>query len=219
MKNMFTRFWDDERGVTALETAIILIAFVVVAAVFAFTILSTGTFMTERSKEAAYSGLAQVRGSMELKGGITGYADTTTATELGGVAFTVANVAGGSPIDFTPPDGSDISECAGTVTDNAASTPTTPPSNVVNVSFRNSAEAVIINEWSVCFIGFSNNNNMLEDRELFRLWVPLNLTDTEVVTNVGPNEKFDVEVKPPSGATIVLQRSTPATIEAVMDFQ
>jgi flagellin-like protein len=34
----------EERGITALETAIILIAFVVVAAVFAFTILSAGTF-------------------------------------------------------------------------------------------------------------------------------------------------------------------------------
>ena len=32
----------DENGITALETAIILIAFVVVASVFAFTILSAG---------------------------------------------------------------------------------------------------------------------------------------------------------------------------------
>ena len=34
----------DQRGVTGLETAIILIAFVVVASVFAFTVLSTGIF-------------------------------------------------------------------------------------------------------------------------------------------------------------------------------
>ena len=46
----------DESGITALETAIILIAFVVVASVFAFTILSAGTFSTERSREAVYSG-------------------------------------------------------------------------------------------------------------------------------------------------------------------
>ena len=32
----------DQRGVTGLETAIILIAFVVVASVVAFTVLSTG---------------------------------------------------------------------------------------------------------------------------------------------------------------------------------
>ena len=34
----------EERGINVLETVIILIAFVVVAAVFAFTILSAGTF-------------------------------------------------------------------------------------------------------------------------------------------------------------------------------
>ena len=32
----------DEKGITGLETAIILIAFVVVAAVFAYTTLSAG---------------------------------------------------------------------------------------------------------------------------------------------------------------------------------
>ena len=40
------KIMKDERGITALETAIILIAFVVVAAVFAFTVLTTGTFLT-----------------------------------------------------------------------------------------------------------------------------------------------------------------------------
>ena len=39
--------FQDERGITGLETAIILIAFVVVASVFAFTVLSTGVFLAE----------------------------------------------------------------------------------------------------------------------------------------------------------------------------
>ena len=46
-------FWTvdrstSERGITGLETAIILIAFVVVASVFAFTVLSMGIFASER---------------------------------------------------------------------------------------------------------------------------------------------------------------------------
>ena len=51
------RILKDESGITALETAIILIAFVVVAAVFAFTILQAGTFSTERGREAFYGGI------------------------------------------------------------------------------------------------------------------------------------------------------------------
>jgi flagellin FlaB len=48
---------DRQRGITGLETAIILIAFVVVASVFAFTVLSTGIFSSERSKETVFAGL------------------------------------------------------------------------------------------------------------------------------------------------------------------
>ncbi|MBT5320698.1 MAG: flagellin, partial [Chloroflexi bacterium] len=48
---------NGQRGITGLETAIILIAFVVVASVFAFTVLSTGIFASERSKETVFAGL------------------------------------------------------------------------------------------------------------------------------------------------------------------
>ncbi len=60
----------DERGVTGLETAIILIAFVVVASVFAFTVLSTGIFSAERGKETVFAGLQEARGTIETKGGV-----------------------------------------------------------------------------------------------------------------------------------------------------
>ena len=50
--HMFRTFTgqSSELGITGLETAIILIAFVVVAWVFAFNVLSTGIFASERSK-------------------------------------------------------------------------------------------------------------------------------------------------------------------------
>ena len=64
------RLRNSERGVTGLETAIILIAFVVVASVFAFTVLSTGIFSAERSKETVFAALKQARASVELKGSV-----------------------------------------------------------------------------------------------------------------------------------------------------
>ena len=70
MTNEPNKVLKDESGITALETAIILIAFVVVAAVFAFTILQAGTFSTERGREAIYGGLEQVSSSMEIVGAI-----------------------------------------------------------------------------------------------------------------------------------------------------
>ena len=53
------RHGRDQSGITGLETAIILIAFVVVASVFAFTVLSTGIFSAERGKETVFARAAR----------------------------------------------------------------------------------------------------------------------------------------------------------------
>jgi len=73
MPNRFLqRLWREEKGITGLETAIILIAFVVVAAVFAYTVLSAGLFSTQKSQEAVYSGLEEAQSTTELKGAVLG---------------------------------------------------------------------------------------------------------------------------------------------------
>jgi len=46
MLKRLKRLVRGEQGITGLETAIILVAFVVVAAVFSFAVLSAGTFST-----------------------------------------------------------------------------------------------------------------------------------------------------------------------------
>ena len=60
----------DDRGITGLETAIILIAFVVVAAVFAFTVMTTGLFSTEKAKTTAQAGIAEASSTFAPKGAI-----------------------------------------------------------------------------------------------------------------------------------------------------
>ncbi|MGH7620894.1 MAG: archaellin/type IV pilin N-terminal domain-containing protein, partial [Gemmatimonadaceae bacterium] len=90
----------EERGITGLETAIILIAFVVVAAVFAFVVLSTGLFSSERGKEAVYAGLAKTRGTMELSSGVI--ATTNNTTGVTALTFDVALAAGGDSVNLDP---------------------------------------------------------------------------------------------------------------------
>ncbi len=69
----FKRFRPDEHGITGLETAIILIAFVVVASVFAYTVLSSGLFSTQKAQEAVYGGLEEAQSTLELKGVVIAY--------------------------------------------------------------------------------------------------------------------------------------------------
>ena len=79
---------NDQQGVTGLETAIILIAFVVVASVFAFTVLSTGIFSAERGKETIHAGLSQARSSVELKGSIVSVGVREVTLSNGDVLWT-----------------------------------------------------------------------------------------------------------------------------------
>ncbi|MFN8596531.1 MAG: archaellin/type IV pilin N-terminal domain-containing protein [Anaerolineae bacterium] len=205
---MNAKLHRNERGVTALETAIILIAFVVVAAVFAFTILSTGNFLTERSKEAALSGLGQVQGSMELKGGIVVNATTTGPNgTIADVVFSVSNVAGGQPIDFTS-----------TVTDPTYTRDTynATGQQVVQIEYRDERQRQEITNWAVRKLGYNDGDNLLEERELFEITVPL---QGNITTALGPNTTFVVEVKPPVGSPLRVQRLTPANIDSVMDLK
>ena len=63
ISNPLSRTLKDERGITGLETAIVLIAFVVVASVFAFTVLTTGLFGTSNAKDSVESGNREASGA------------------------------------------------------------------------------------------------------------------------------------------------------------
>jgi flagellin FlaB len=76
-----------QRGMTGLETAIILIAFVTVASVLAYAVLSAGIFSAERGKETVYGGLQQAQSTLEIAGSVLGL--SSNQTELEQVQFDV----------------------------------------------------------------------------------------------------------------------------------
>jgi len=179
----FVRRVRDERGITGLETAIVLIAFVVVAAVFAFVVLSTGLFSSERGKETVYAGLAKTRGSMELTGGIIATSDGTQITDI---TFGVTLAAGGDTVNLDAADLTNrtvISYIDAAVTDN---------------------DLVYLSDEIV-----GDDDFLLEQGELAEITIDLTQCATCIVT---ANEQFNLEVKPPSGSYLVIQRTTPASM-------
>ena len=102
-KGMIPTARRDSRGITGLETAIVLIAFVVVSSVFAFAALSTGLFSADKSKETINAGLSEARGTLELRGAVIVEASTTGDSGIvSQMKFQVANAAGGESVDLTP---------------------------------------------------------------------------------------------------------------------
>lgn len=86
--------WPGQHGITGLETAIVLIAFVVVSSVFAFAALSTGLFSSDKSKETINAGLTEASGTIEIRGSIIGkrlpaLVDEVAATHTGNGSITV----------------------------------------------------------------------------------------------------------------------------------
>ncbi len=175
----------EERGITGLETAIVLIAFVVVAAVFAFVVLSTGLFSSERGKETVYAGLAKTRGSMELTGGVIASSNTT---ELTPIPFALPLAAGGDQVNLNPTDTTNRTVISYQDIDN----------NVGDVAYTTTVIT-------------GNADNLLEAGELFEINIDLTQTALTAVS-VTTNETFTFEVKPPSGSYMVIQRTTPASI-------
>mgnify|MGYP001568281010 FL=1 len=183
----FVRRIREERGITGLETAIVLIAFVVVAAVFAFVVLSTGLFSSERAKETVYAGLAKTRGTMELTGGVIG---TSNQTQLTKVTFDVTLAAGGDSVNMNP-----------------AST-----SNRTVISYIDNAFTLNNVVYTVVAIT-GNSDKLLEQGEL--LEVSIDLTQNASMA-IGANKTFTLELKPPSGSFMVIQRTTPASVAATI---
>jgi flagellin FlaB len=175
-----------DRGITGLETAIVLIAFVVVAAVFSFVVLSTGLFSSERGKETVYAGLQKTRGSMELTGGIIA---TTNATQVQTIRIGLTLAAGGDSVNLDAGDTNNrtvISYADASVTDSSLGYTTT--------------EVV------------GDGDELLEQGELAEVVIDL---ATECATCViTENETFTLELKPPTGSYLVVQRTTPASMTA-----
>ena len=65
--------WRDERGITGLETSIMLIAFVVVASVFAFAVLRMGIFSSERTAETIGKGIEEITSVLALRGPVVAH--------------------------------------------------------------------------------------------------------------------------------------------------
>jgi archaeal flagellin FlaB len=99
--NSIKNMHRGQKGITGLETAIILIAFVTVASVLAYSVLSAGIFSSERGKAAVYAGLSSAQSTMSLKGSVVGTADSAvTPTKLKSVTFNLALAISGDSIDL-----------------------------------------------------------------------------------------------------------------------
>ena len=177
-----------EEGITGLETAIILIAFVIVASVFAFVVLSTGLFSAERGKETVFAGLEKARGNLEVRGAVT--ASSAVPPTVDEVVFNVGLAAGGAAMLVDP----------------------TATTNTISINYIDAEDRVPNTDWTVIEIQ-GDADDLLENGELMEITVAI-----PVGSALATNEIFTLEVVPPTGGTLLINRTMPPQIDLVMDL-
>jgi flagellin FlaB len=91
------------RGIIGIESAIVLIAFVIVAAALAFVVLNMGFATTQKAKTTIISSLAEASSSLEVSGKVTAISDVFADSPLNRVNATsipIKVTSGGSSINL-----------------------------------------------------------------------------------------------------------------------
>jgi flagellin FlaB len=192
LTRLFRSLHKKEEGITGLETAIILIAFVIVASVFAFVVLSTGLFSAERGKETVFAGLEKARGNLEVRGSLTVSDIDTNGTidDSDNIKFNVGLAAGGFPISLDP----------------------SAYTNTVVINYIDAQARVANTGYTVTWI-LDDGEDLLEVGELAEITV-----NPPAGSSLAANEIFTLEVVPPSGGTLLINRTMPPEIDDVMDL-
>ena len=190
-RNTIAGVWRDSRGITGLETAIVLIAFVVVSSVFAFAALSTGLFSSDKSKETINAGLEEASGTLEMRGSVTAKANGGK-TAVDEIWFQVANSAGGGAVDLTPGE------------------------TLIRYSDADQEYTLTGDNFSVTGVGNTDSDKQVEIGEMYE--VRITGLEAKLATDLPKDKPFTLEVKPPVGAVLHIERRTPVTLESFNDL-
>ena len=191
MAKLLKRIRQRQEGITGLETAIVLIAFVIVASVFAYVVLSAGLYASQKAKDAIMAGLESTMSVIQLKGGIIA---KMTNNEVEEIYLNVGIPAAGSPVDFTP---------------------TANSTNHVIISYSDADNLVPSVNWTVERLSTINDDYLLDANELFLVTITMPSSDN---ISIGRYDKFTLELKPPDGPVLALERTIPGRINQFVNL-
>jgi len=216
MKNTLNRMngiWKDQRGITGLETAIILIAFIVVAAVFAFTVMTTGLFSTEKAKTTAQAGIAEASSTFAPKGGLIAECEQNAqnaCTHVRSLTFQITTASGST--------GTSIAR------DKIAliySDDNQRDASNANIDDRDADDGILRTVTVNKIVSTTANTpELLQQGDVAEIEVRLNTTgNAGGATLLGPNMIFRLEIIPQQGGSLILSRKTPPELMRVMNLE
>jgi flagellin FlaB len=189
---------------TGLETAIILVAFVITAAAFAFVVLNMGFLTAEKAQSVISSGMSEASSSMLMDSGLVGQFVNLTGAQsdvaLIKMTFYLKLSQGHEPVDLSD--------------DKLVATITTQ---------RAHGEIYTSNGTCMTIQGVnSDGDRLLETGEKVRVTVDFTAINAAEMDPSGadvyahPYEEFRIELRPSMGAVLTIERQLPAVYTTIM---
>ncbi len=179
---------NHEYAFTGLEAAIVLIAFIVVAAVFGYVVLGSGFLTSQKAQETVHTGVSQAMSTVQQSGGISIQANAA-GNGVKTIEFYLQLAASGT--------GAEMSAFGYTLS--TAKNSTTFTANDVTYSWVKQVSAG----------NHGDHTGVLAPKEM--VMVSITVPDDKQ-SDLGYGEKFMVEVKPALGASIPVAATVPGAL-------
>jgi flagellin FlaB len=179
----------NEEGFTGLEAAIVLIAFIVVAAVFSYVVLGAGFFTTQKAQETVYRGIEQSTTNVQLVGNVYGLASNSTEG-IDQIRFTIGLVPGTQSVNLEKMN-------------IVVSTPTVSPKIL---AWTNTTSSTIDTNFIALKNGVGTSQSAMTSGD--QVEIQMN------ITAVPHDTKINIEIRPGVGATYPFSKTTPSIITA-----
>jgi len=209
----------NRKGLTGIETAIIVIAFVIAASVFAFAVLNMGLLTTSKAQEAIVSGVGQAQSSMKITS-VYAYADGTGASaKVKGLAMLV-QISGTQSVDFTASKiaisyKNDRISIADVYTSDHFLNSTEFANDTYKGDLRTLVNSTINpNECTIVEVQ-GDQDNLLEAGEIYAVFLNLEKIDSKNAP-LSVYETFTTELIPGHGSKLTFTGSMPASLLPVM---
>ncbi|MEM3731043.1 MAG: archaellin/type IV pilin N-terminal domain-containing protein [Candidatus Bathyarchaeia archaeon] len=207
------KMFKNKRGIVGIEAAIVLIAFIIVAAALSYVVINMGFYTTQKTKETMQSGLDESLSALQLDGLVSG--KTNNEGRIEWIIFPVKLSVGKEGLDLKKeaivvsvylPNATLLNIYNGVYMDGVESD--------CDVLINKLNDAYGMNETDMAMFTIYNGDadSVLEPTEKAFLIIHLNSTVTEIPGvrhTIADYEVFKVEVKGAKGAALTVVRTAP----------
>ena len=204
---LFNRLRRNKRGIVGIEAAIVLVAFIIIAAALSYVVINMGFYTTQKTKETMQVGLDESLTALQLDGVVTAKTNASSS-EILYVLAPVKLSAGKAAIDLG--EGAVVvsvylnNQTLMNIYNGSVCT--------TNATWDELSTALDLGDNEAKFAIYnSNNNTVLESNEKAFLMIRLQSNSTDGM--LSDYEAVKIEVRTAKGAALTIIRTAPGGLQ------